>query len=180
MHAALGRREDVDLVDDDGVHGHQGRGGLRAKDQEQRFRRGHQDVVGLARLLTAVAGGGVAGAHVDPDVADGVAESVGRALDADERRAQVALDVVDEGFQRRDVEHANAWRGVGRLALAEVDRPEERGERLAAAGGRDEEGVFFSRQHLPAESLDVGWLGEARVEPGADGWGESVHCSMMA
>ena len=56
VHAALGRRKDVDLVDDHGVDRQQRRGRLRAEDQEQRLGRGDQDVVGLARLLAAVAG----------------------------------------------------------------------------------------------------------------------------
>ena len=64
--------------------------------------------------------------------------------DADERRPQVALDVDPERLQRRDVEHAGAVpRILGpRRRRQPVERPEERRQRLARAGRRDDEGVL--------------------------------------
>ena len=56
-----------------------------------------------------------------------------RRADAGERRAQVALDVVVERLERRDVEHAQA---LARLRHEAVEEPQERGERLARARRR--------------------------------------------
>ena len=72
--------------------------------------------------------------------------------DAAQRGAQVALDVVGERLQRADVDHARCparrpARRLGRtgdavpaarIAAQPVERPQERGERLARAGGRRE------------------------------------------
>ena len=90
----------------------------------------------------------------------------GDVRDAGERRAQVALDVDGERLERRDVEHAAALRLVGRrLEHQPVERPQERRQRLAAAGRREDQRRFAARNRRPAALLRRGRLREHRVEP---------------
>src|SRR5206468_213416 len=76
--------------------------------------------------------GGVAAAQGDAD------RRLGR--DPGQRHPQVALDVVVERLQRRDVEHA----GTAPLAVRgdPVERPQKGGQGLARAGGGQDQGVL--------------------------------------
>ena len=70
--------------------------------------------------------------------------------DAGQRGAQVALDVDGQRLERRDVEHPAAprlrrWRRGGEP----VERPEERRQRLAGAGRRDDQGVRAALHRVP-------------------------------
>ncbi len=61
-----------------------------------------------------------------------------RARDRGQRHSQVALDVVAERLQRRDVDDPGAvLTPVAPLTREAVDGPQERSERLARAGGGD-------------------------------------------
>ena len=81
--------------------------------------------------------GRVAGAHADADV-----RRAGRpcrsAAEGDARhgRPQVPVDVMDERLERRHVQHPQPVQRVARARVAHepVEAPQERGERLAAAG----------------------------------------------
>ena len=87
-----------------------------------------------------------------------------RRLQPRERPAQVALDVVVQRLQRRDVEHAQAAvRGVG---CQPVDRIEERRERLARAGRRLDQRVR-ARSRSPASPCSCAGVGavERPLEP---------------
>ena len=66
--AALGRRDGVDLVDDDRLDPGERLAGSAGQQQEQRLRRGDQDVRRLRGEQPALVGRGVAGAHADGDV----------------------------------------------------------------------------------------------------------------
>ena len=139
VRAALRRRERVDLVDD---HVLDQRSVSRACDVSIRY--SDSGVVmrmsgGVARRAAGVPCPACRRCASRPwACANVVAEALGRERDAGERRAQVLLDVERERAQRRDVEHAAApvLRRLGRGAEP-VDRPEERGERLARAGRRE-------------------------------------------
>jgi hypothetical protein len=52
----------------------------------------------------------------------------GRRPDARERHTEIALDVVVERLERRDVEHPQPLAGLGQHA---VEEPQERRQRLA-------------------------------------------------
>ena len=82
-----------------------------------------------------------------------------RVADADQRRPEIALDVDRERLERAHVEHAAALGGLGRLPLGRqpVDRPQERGQRLAGAGRRDDEGVLAGADGRPGLSLSRRW-----------------------
>ena len=83
----------------------------------------------------------VTGSNCDGRFLIGVAEALGGLRDADERGAEVALDVNGEGFDWGDIKDAATGffgRLVGRKHQA-VDAPEEGGEGFTGAGwGEDQ------------------------------------------
>src|SRR5205807_8971240 len=63
-------------------------------------------------------------------------------------------DVDRERLERRHVEHAASARfGRKRRKHQSIEAPEKRGERLAAAGGRQDQGRLATRDGRPAERL---------------------------
>ena len=105
VRAALGRGDRVDLVDDDRLDVAQHVARLRGQHEVQRLGRGDQHVGRRAADRHALLLRRVAGPDRDLDVGP----------DADQRRLQVALDVVAQRLQRRDVDDADpaavlAWR----------------------------------------------------------------------
>ncbi len=127
VRTALGAGEGVHLVDDDRLDPGQGLAGGRGEDEEQRLGRRDEHVGGGARERPPLVGRGVARAHRDGDVGLGHPEAGGRVPDADERAAQVALDVDGERLHGGDVQDPAA----GLLLL---------GERAARRAGRGPRG----------------------------------------
>ena len=153
--AALGAGDGVNLVDDHGLDAGQRLARGRGEDEEERLGRRDEDVGRGARERPALVGGGVAGADGHGDVGLGQAEPGGGVPDADERAAQVALDVDGQRLHRRDVEDPAALLpllGDG-LGGEPVERPEERRQGLARAGRRDDEGVPATADRLPGPLL---------------------------
>ena len=151
VRAPLVARHRVHLVDDHRLDPAQYLPGLGGEQQEQRLRRGDQDVRRAARELAPFVGRGVPGADRDADVGLGQPEPVRRLPDPGQRRAQVPLDVHRERLQRRDVQHPAAPLPVGgrRRRGEPVDRPQERGERLPRPGGRDDQRVVLPARSRP-------------------------------
>ena len=174
---ALGAGEGVHLVDDHRLDAGERLAGGRGEDEEQRLGRGDEHVGGRAGEGAALVGRSVTRAHRDGDVGLGHPEPGGRVPDADQRAAQVALDVDGERLHRGDVEDAAAGQpGVGRRVGREpVEGPEEGRERLAGAGGCDDQGVVAAADRLPGACLGGGGLAEAAPEPGSGGGGEAVE-----
>src|SRR5438034_1145713 len=81
-----------------------------------------------------------------------------------ERAAQVALDVVVQRFERRDVDQSQS---LARLGVELVDPVEEGRERLAGAGRGLNQRVPAARDRRPAEGLGRGGGAERFLEPGA-------------
>ena len=104
--------------------------------------------------------------------------------DAGERRAQVALDVDGERLERADVQHPAAvprLLGDGRAGQP-VERPQERRQRLAAAGRRDDQGVPAGGDGVPGALLRGRRRREGTGEPRPRRGGEAVqgaHRSMI-
>ena len=101
---------------------------------------------GSRACARALLGRRVAGAHARRAAcAQRRAEPLGRARDAGERRAQVALDVVDQRLERRDIEHAHArGRRGSRRARQPVDAP--RGTRPASCRCRSARSAARARR----------------------------------
>ncbi len=127
--SALGAGEGVHLVDDDRLDPGERLARGRGEDEEQRLGRGDEHVGGGAGERPPLVGRGVARAHRHGDVGLGHPEAGGRVPDADERAAQVALDVDGERLHRRDVEHPAAllarlgYRPGRRAGRAPTGRP---------------------------------------------------------
>ena len=175
VHAALAAGQHVQLVDDDGVHAGEGRTRLRTEQQEQRFRGGHQYLRRLARLARALALRRVAGAHRDTDRTDRRLQTLGAALHARQRAAQVALYVVDQRLQRRHVQHPYATLLGEAAPRHAVQRVQEGRQRLAAAGCRNQQCMAAGGDRLPAASLDLGGYTEGFAEPVARGAAEGLE-----
>ena len=157
VRAALGRGDGVDLVDDHRLDAAQHLARLRGEHQVERLRRGDQDVRRRAAHRRAVALRRVAGADRDREVGP----------DPAQRRAQVALDVVGERLQRRDVDQARVL-SAGSTGEP-VEAPQEGGERLARAGGRGDEHVLAGGDGRPGLRLGRGRRLERALEPVAYG-----------
>jgi hypothetical protein len=168
MRAALGRRQCMNLVDDHGLDRGERLRRPRSEDEIQRLGSGDQDLRRVARLLRTLALRRVARAHRDARRPERQFEALGDPCDARERGAQVALDVVHERLQRRDVEYAHAG-GRGGLRSQPVDAGEKRGKCFAASRGRDEQGVAPGRDLRPAAFLHRGRGREILGEPALRG-----------
>ncbi len=151
----------------DPAHGPQGLARVRGQDEVERLRGGHEDVGRLAPKGAAFRRRRVAGAHAHPYVMGGPSQAFGSQADAGQWRAQVAVYVVDQGLERGNVEHAQPGRRVARRFLRQqpVEAPEERGQRLAAAGGRTDERVLTRGDGRPTLRLRVRGAGERLGEP---------------
>ena len=131
----------------------------------------------MAQEAGAFGGGRVAGSNGDGRFLIRVAETLGGLRDADERGAEVALDVNGEGFDWGYIEDAAAG-FFGRLVGGEhqaVDAPEEGGESFAGAGGGEDQRRIAAGDGGPAEDLRARGAGEDGGEPVADGGVEEVE-----
>ena len=123
--------------------------------------------VGRAGEGAALVGRGVARADADADVGRRQLEPGRGVADADERGAQVALDVDGERLHRRDVEDPAAREPLlgHRLARHPVDGPEEGRQRLARAGRGDDDAVVARADRVPRPRLGGRGRAEAAPEP---------------
>ena len=168
--AALRRGDRVDLVHDRPLHALEHVARLRGEDEVERLRRRDEDVRRAAAHRLALALRRVAGADRDLDVGP----------DAAQRRPQVALDVVGQRLERRDVDEARVAVVVGqRIGGQAVDAPEEGGERLARAGGRGDQRVRPGGDGRPGLRLHGGRLRERVREPVANTGGEGIERSHL-
>ena len=137
-----------------------------AREEEiQRFRRRDQDVRRPARHRGPLARGRIAGPHEDADFRQGFVER----LDLPERPLEVLLDVIRKGPQGRDVEDLGGVLEVGAAPHQLAQGPEERGQGLASARGRRDQGMGARGDGGPARALAVRRLAEAIREPAPDG-----------
>ena len=165
--AALGGDQRMQFVEDHVAQILEEPPGIRAGDQQrQLLRRGQQYVRRRQLLALALVGGRVAGAGLDGD---------GQA-DLGHRLAEVALDVHGQRLQRRDVERGDAAPRLSGLALRPLrqlrQRGQEAGQRLAGAGGRDQQRRLPGLR--PRQKLDL--VGTRRPaflpEPFQEGFGQ--------
>ena len=168
MGAALVRRDGVDLVDDDRARGREHRApGLGAEQNVERLRRRHQDVRRAAAHALALGRGRVAGADPGADLDVGKPAAAQPFADAGQRRLEVAVDVVRQRLERRDVDDLGR---VGEPALEAlphqlVDRGQKGRQRLARAGRRGDQGVAAGLDRRPGFGLGGRRRGEAVGEP---------------
>ena len=181
MRTAFVWRQRVDLVDDDGAHRRQHfAAGVGAEQDVERFRRGDDDVRRRAAHALALAGRRVAGAHPAEDVNIGQSLSAQRFAYPSERRLEVALDVIRQRFQRRDIDDLRLVTETAFETLPHqpVDRREKRGQCLARPGGCGDQHMPAGLDRRPRRRLRRGRRDEIAVKPGGDRWmeeGGRVH-----
>ena len=156
----------MDLVDDDGPDGGEQAATALGREQDvERFGGADQDVGRPPGHPCAILGGRVARPHQDAHGGEkGVA---GRDRGQGER--EILLDVVPERLERGQVEDLGLVGEVGSLPELAVDGGEERGERLAAPGGRGDQGVAPAPDERPSLLLGRGGLAERLREPAPHG-----------
>ena len=174
MRAALGAGDRVDLVDDDVLDVAEDLARGAGEHQVERLGRRDQDVGRVAGDLAPILGGRVARPAGDRDVRRLVAHPRGRQGDPRERRPEVALDVVGQGLERRDVQDADRAGGLAgrrgpRVGRQPVQAPQERGEGLATPRRGVDQRVPAAGDGGPAAGLRVGRRLEAGPEPVTDG-----------
>ncbi len=181
VRAALVAGHGVDLVDDDRPHAAQPLAALAGgHEQVERLRRGDEQVRRALQHRCPRRRRGVAGAQQHPHLGHVEAELVRGRPDLGERGLEVLLDVGGESLQGRHVDDLGAVvrAGLVRRGTAQqaIDRDEERGERLARAGGRGDQRVAARGDRRPARGLGLRRAQrEAPLEPGADGGMEAVE-----
>ena len=153
MGATLVRSHGVDFVHDNCARGRQhGTARNGAEKDVKRFRRGDEDMGRAAAHALAFAGGRIAGAHpgADLDVREPALAEL--RSNAGKRHLQVALDVVGQCLQRRDIDHLGGVLElpIKRLADQPIDSPKESRERLARPGRRGNESVPICPNRRPS------------------------------
>ena len=157
-------RDGVNLVDDHGLDPGEDLADARGKHQIERLGGRDQDVGGRFAHRPPLGLGRVAGAQPDREVG----------ADPRQRRPQVALDVVGERLQRRDVDDPDPDLALGRPREL-VDPPEEGRQRLPRAGRGADQGVVALGDRAPAPRLGRRGAGEGGLEPAPDGGAERCH-----
>ena len=171
VRAALAPGDRVDLVDDHRAHTaeHPAPANGRQHDVERLGRR-DEDVRRLPKHSRPRRLRCVAGAHGDADLRERLASRLEPLAQLGERTLEVPLDVVVQGFQRRDVQDLHRIRQRGRRAVDDelVELPKKRAERLAGASGGEDERVGAARDRGPTLALRRAWPAEGFLEPGAN------------
>src|SRR4029078_11991146 len=175
MRAALAGGHGVDLVHDHCARGlEHGAARVGAEQDVERLRRGHHDMRRkLSRALT-LGLGRVAGPHPGADYDIGQSLRAKRLADAGERNVEIAVDIVRQGLEWRDIDDLRLVTepSLETLAHQAVDGAMEGGERLAGAGWRSDQHVAADLDGGPGISLRGRRRGETLVKPRADRRGE--------
>ena len=156
VRSTLGRRHHVDLVDDHYFDRRECLGGGRCQHQIQRLRRRYQDVGRILDHVTTLLLSRVTGASRNCQRRDIHVLAPGLDLDSTQRRAQVALDVIGQRFERRDIQAHASGAFVSRhdpCIRKHIDRPQEGRQRLTRTGRRQDEGVVTFADGPPAGRL---------------------------
>ncbi len=162
--AALVAAQRVDLVNDAVAHAAETFPAARRQQQVQRFRRRDEHVRWLANLALPLGRRRVAGADGRLEPGQREAHRAGCRRNALERLLQVAVDVVVERLQRRDVQDSHTA-GEVRLAPQVVETGEERRQRLARAGWRQDQRALPGGDGGPTQPLRRRRLAQRLAEP---------------
>ena len=159
----------MNLVDDDVAHGLQHLPAGTAGEQDiEGFRGGDQDMGRYPPHALALRLGGIAGPHQGADIHFRQSLRLHNVPDALQRPLQVLLNVVGQGLQWGDIQDI---RFIGQPAgqcfpHQVVNRRKERGQGLAAAGRRRDQGVIALFYCRPGIFLHRRRSGKFTVKPG--------------
>ena len=161
----------MNLVDDDRPRRRQHfAAGFGTEQDVQRFRRGHDDVRRRPAHTLALAGRRVAGAHPGADLHLRQPAPLQGLADAGERGFEVALNVVGQCLQRRDVDDLRLVRETAVHPLSDqgIYCREKGGKRLAGPGRCGNQGMLARLDRRPCFGLRGGRRGKAALEPFGD------------
>ncbi|MCY1429703.1 hypothetical protein D9M71_456300 [compost metagenome] len=180
MAAALAGGHGMDFVDDHRLcRTEHLPTGVGTEQHVQGFRCGHQNVRRRLAHRRAVFLRCIAGAHGGADLQFGQAHHAQLLGNAGQRVLQVDLDVVGQCLEGRDVDHqgcvGQAFGAFQAAVHQVVDDGEKRGEGLAGAGGRGDQGRAALADQWPRPGLGGGDRCECVAEPGADGGVEAAQ-----
>ena len=166
MSAPLGRNERVDLVDDHRIDAAERLPGIRRQEKVQRLRGGDEDVRRISLEARALDRWRVAGPDRDRRRLVDVATRIRPVRDSGQRRPKIPLDIDRQRLERRDIQDTTPPTAVGRsLEHQPVDAPEKRRERLAAAGGRQDQRRSTLCDRRPSLRLRWRGFGKGVAEP---------------
>ncbi len=172
MNAALVGRHGVDFVEDHRAGARQHLPArFRSQQHIERFRRGHQDMRRPAAHLVAFGGRRVAGAHPGADLHLDMAQLAQFLGDSGQRRFEIAVNVVGQRLERRDIDHLHRVGQGASHALAHqiVDGGEEGGQGLARAGRGGDQRVPPGLDPRPGIGLGRRGRAESSGEPARHG-----------
>ena len=178
VDAALRAGDRVDLVDDHRANAAEHAAAAHAREHDvQRLGRRDENVRRLAQHARARRRRRVARANGDANLGKRLARRGEALAQLGERLLEVALDVVVQRLERRDVEDVNRVRQRLTQSVDDelVQLPEKRRERLAGAGGREDERVRPARDRGPAFALWRAWRAERVAKPRSDEWMEGLE-----
>ncbi|CAI8846367.1 hypothetical protein EMIT0P176_20244 [Pseudomonas sp. IT-P176] len=178
--AALAGGHGVDFIDDHRAGaGEHSSARVGAEQHVERFRGGHQNVRRAFTHRRALLLRGIAGAHRGTDLQFRQSLLLQLRSDAGQRGLQVELDVVGQRLEGRDVDHPGFVRQLAAQGQAlpdqVVDDCQKRGEGLAGAGGRGNQGRAALADQGPRARLGGSDRREGAAEPGADGGVKAVE-----
>ena len=161
----------MNLVDDDRPRRRQHfAAGFGTEQDVQRFRRGHDDVRRRPAHAFPLPRRRVAGAHPSADVHVRKTMLLQGFADAGERGFEVALNVVRQRLQRRDVDDLGlvCETAVHPLSDQGIYCREKGGKRLAGPGRSGNQGVLARLDRRPCFGLRGGRRGKAALKPSGD------------
>ena len=143
---------------------------LRAEQNVERLRRRHQDMRRAAGHPHALGGRGVAGSDPGADFDIGKAAAAQPFPDAGQRGLKIAVDIVRQRFERRNIDDLGRVGEPALKALPDqvVDRRQKGRERFARSGRRGDEGVAAGLDCGPGFDLGRSRRGEAVGKPARD------------
>ncbi len=171
VRAALVAGDRMNLIDDHRSHVRQHFSpGLGGQQNVQRLGRRHDDMRRAAPHTGTLGRRGVSRSHERADLDVGQSRGAQFVADPRERTVEIALDVVRQRLQRRDIEHSRLVGQPAREALAHqgVNGGEKGGQGLAGAGRRGNQDMAGAMQRFPGTQLCGRRRGEAAPKPGRD------------
>ena len=142
----------MDLIDDAVGDAAERIAGAGGQEEMEGFGRRDEDVRRPANQPLPFGGGSIPGAHGRLQDGQRLAHVLGHLGNTLQRDLQVAVDVIVQRLQGRDIEHARAS-GEGRLPPECIEASEKGGQSLAGAGGRKDERILPKGDARPAEEL---------------------------
>ena len=159
----------MNFVHDDRFDGTQSLAGIGSQQEVKRFRRGDENIRGMAQKSGALRRRSVPRSNRNLRFVKCGAQAPRGLRDAHQRRAQIALHVNGQCLDRRYIEDAAALLfSRNRSEHQPVDAPQKSGQRFAGAGGSKDQSGFTARDGRPTLQLRLRRSSKNRFKPLSD------------